>query len=62
MIFAHLKPALADPNDPTHLSIDFSIPPRDSTQARREGVIDVYLRDDDTLDFKIRDPATTQGL
>jgi hypothetical protein len=59
---AHLAPGVADPADPTHLTIDFTIERRGDNAPQRSGVLDVYLRDDDTLDFKVRDPATTQGL
>ena len=55
-----LAHGVADPSDPTHLAIDFIFNQRGGN-ARR-GVLDLYLREDNTLDFKVRDPATTQGL
>jgi hypothetical protein len=59
---AKLQPGVADPNDLTHLTIDFVIESRDDTKPQRHGILDVRLCDDDTLDFKVRDPATTQGF
>lgn len=59
---AYLEPAVADTNDRTHLTIDFTIPPHSHGQPQRKGVLDVYVQDNDTLVFKVRDPATTQGL
>ena len=56
---ALLSAGVADSSDLSHLSIDFTIP---ETNNPRHGTLDVYLRDDDTLDCRIRDPATTQGL
>jgi hypothetical protein len=52
-----------DPADPTHFSIPFTVPDRlKPDHPLRHGVLDGYLRDDDTIHFKVRDPATTQNL
>jgi hypothetical protein len=56
---ADLSPGIADPVNPSHITIDFVVP---SSKPPGHGTIDIYLRDDDTLDIHIRDPATTQGL
>jgi hypothetical protein len=56
---AFLSPGVADPWDSSHLTIDFDIPLR---KGPRHGTVDIYLRDDDTLDCRVRDPATTHGL
>jgi hypothetical protein len=56
---AELSAGTADPSNLSHFSIGFLISRQNQT---RHGTIDVYLRDDDTLDCRIRDPATTQGL
>jgi hypothetical protein len=44
-----------DPADASHFTIDFEV-------EGRKGVIDGWLRDDDTVQLKLRDPATTRGL
>lgn len=44
-----------DPADPSHFTIDF-------TAEGRRGTIDGWLRDDDTVQFKLRDEATTRRL
>jgi hypothetical protein len=57
---AHLCYGQADPNDPTHFTIEFTL--RDHLEKQRRGVIDARIRDNDTVSFTIRDPATTQKL
>ena len=42
-----------DPSDASHFWIDFTV-------NERRGTIDGWLRDDDTVSFKLRDPATTR--
>jgi len=44
-----------DPTDPSHFTIDF-------TAEDRRGTVDGWLHDDDSVTFKLRDPATTRGL
>ncbi len=61
-IDAFVSPGIADPKDPSHLSIKFAINLSDRGIPNRTGIIDVYLQDDNSLLFKVRDPATTQGL
>jgi hypothetical protein len=55
--WANLSPAVPDPTDPTHLSADFVT----LTKPPQSGTIDIYLRDDDTLEFKLRDPQATNA-
>jgi hypothetical protein len=50
-----------DPIDASHFTIDYVIKDRYGGPDRR-GTIDAWLRDDDTLHFQLRDPATTQRL
>jgi hypothetical protein len=44
-----------DLSDASHFWMDFTV-------DERRGTIDGWLRDDDTVVFKVRDPATTRGL
>lgn len=46
-----------DPSDASHFTIDFDV-----KEEGRHGTIDAHLQDDDTISFKLRDPATTRGL
>jgi hypothetical protein len=46
-----------DPKDSSHFTIDFVC-----TEKKSRGTLDGWLKDDDTVDFKIRDPAATQGV
>jgi len=46
-----------DPSDASHFTIDFDV-----KEEGRHGTIDAHLQDDDTITFKLRDPATTRGL
>jgi hypothetical protein len=54
-----LSPGIADPADASHLSLDF-VDRWQIDQAR--GTIDIYLRDDDTLNFQIRNGPATRGI
>jgi hypothetical protein len=55
IISGSVNAGVADPLDPSHISIDFTIGAVNSTQ---HGTLDVYLRDDDTLEVKLRKPAS----
>jgi hypothetical protein len=46
-----------DPSNASHFTIDFDV-----KESGRHGTIDAWLNDDETVTFKLRDPATTQGL
>jgi hypothetical protein len=61
-ISAILSPGIPDPADPTHLTIAFRIHPLQTGASERNGVFDVYLKNDDSLTFVVRDPASTQNL
>jgi hypothetical protein len=50
---ATLGPGVADPADPSHLTITYVVDGTNQT-----GTIDVYLRDDDTLQFQLRGAAS----
>jgi hypothetical protein len=57
------SPGTVDPADPTHFCISFTVPDRlKESHPLRDGILDGYLRDDDTIHFQIRDLATTQNL
>jgi hypothetical protein len=57
---AYLSFAQADPNDPSHFWFDFTAD--NMIGPYRHGTIDAWLNDDDTVRFKLRDPASTRGL
>ena len=59
---ARLYPGVADPNDPSHLSIDFDVIGFADNRVLNKGTVDIYLGDDDRLVWKLRDPASTQIL
>jgi hypothetical protein len=46
-----------DPSDASHFTIDFDV-----KEHARHGTIDAWLNDDETVTFKLRNPATTRGL
>jgi hypothetical protein len=45
-----------DPHDASHFTIDYAV------DGELLGTVDAWLRDDDTVDFKLRDPASTRWL
>jgi len=45
-----------DPNDASHFTIEYAV------RGQPRGTVDAWLRDDDTVVFKLRNPASTQGL
>jgi len=55
-----------DPRDPSHVTFRFTVNQSNFEgrllRPKYEGIIDGYLNDDDTMTFKHRDLATTQGL
>ena len=51
-----------DPNDHSHFTINLVIKNPPAGGADRYGTIDCWLRDDDTVHFELRDPATTRRL
>jgi hypothetical protein len=56
-----------DPENLSHFWFDFVVPDDGSTRAwkpvgSRRGTVDAWLNDDDTVTFKLRDPASTRGL
>lgn len=61
-IHAVLQPGVADPTDPTHIIIDFQTQAQDIDKPARKGTLDVYLKDNDMLEFKLRDPSLLNGL
>jgi hypothetical protein len=54
-----LKPGVADAADPSHVSLEYVI---DNDKRERRGFIDLYLRDDETVDARFRDPGAVDGL
>lgn len=46
-----LEPAQKDPDDPTHLTIAFTV----KSWSDHKGFIDVYLRNDDSLRFVVHE-------
>ena len=46
----------ADPDDASHFSFDYAV------SGNLRGTVDGWLRDDDTVVFKLRDPASTRGI
>jgi hypothetical protein len=57
---AELSFAQPDPNDASHFWFDFTA--ADPTGVPPRGTVDAWLNDDDTVTFKLRDPASTRGL
>jgi hypothetical protein len=55
---ARLSAAVRDPDDPSRLTIEYVI---ERGYPPQRGLIDVFLRDDDTLDFKVRAPPARAG-
>jgi hypothetical protein len=51
---AMLRPGIADPDDATHLTIEFDIVSRPQTPRIPGGTVDVRLMDDNTLRFSVR--------
>jgi hypothetical protein len=51
-----------DPADASHFTIDFVVLDGFDGAPIRNGTIDGYLNDDDTVSFRLRDPATTRGF
>jgi hypothetical protein len=56
----YLKPGVADPADASHVSLEYVI--NNHNGAERRGFLDVYLRDDETVDVKFRDRHAISGL
>jgi hypothetical protein len=52
--------AQVDPNESDHFWFYFTA--TDRTGAKRSGTVDAWLNDDDTVTFKLSDPASTRGL
>ena len=48
-----LKPGVRDPNDASHIEFEYEA----GDQAEHRGFIDVFLRDDEKLSVKFRDPG-----
>jgi hypothetical protein len=65
-VYAELRPARRDPNDPGHVSIDFSLFALDPYEFRdrvlRRGSIDGYLQNDGVLRLKLHDPTVMIGI
>jgi hypothetical protein len=57
-----LLPGVPDPQNRSHVAFPFEVLNHSFDAVIRHGTVDVYLLDDDTLEFRVRDPAATQGI